>query len=66
VALAAELAGAAVLTPEEAAEALVAARAQARAERDWPRADAIRDAIQALGLTLEDTATGTRIIPAKE
>lgn len=44
-----------------AVEALVAARAQARADKDWPRADAIRDGIAELGLTVEDTPAGTRI-----
>ena len=50
----------------EAAEALVAARAEARAAKNWAVADAIRDGIAALGLVVEDTAAGTRIKPAKE
>ncbi|MCH3967295.1 MAG: cysteine--tRNA ligase [Atopobiaceae bacterium] len=49
---------------DDAATALLAARAQARAEKDWPRADAIRDGIQALGLVVEDTAAGARLKPA--
>ena len=45
----------------EAAEALLAARASARAQRDWSRADAVRDGLAALGVTIEDTATGARV-----
>ena len=51
---------------EQAAEALVTARAEARAAKNWGVADAIRDGIAALGLVVEDTAAGTRIKPAKE
>jgi len=35
-------------------------RKQARADKDWARADAIRDEIAARGIVLEDTAQGTR------
>ncbi|GGL33176.1 cysteine--tRNA ligase [Phycicoccus endophyticus] len=38
----------------------VAARAQARAARDYETADAIRDALTAAGVTVEDTAAGAR------
>ena len=64
VALAATYAGYAGDDVADAAQALVAARSEARAARDWSRADAIRDAVEALGLALEDTACGTRIKPA--
>ena len=60
--LAAELADFAGGTPEEAAEALIRARGTARAERNWAAADAIRDRISALGLVVEDTPTGSRIV----
>ncbi|CEA06556.1 Cysteine--tRNA ligase [Arthrobacter saudimassiliensis] len=56
-------AGAASAGPERAAlDALVQARLQERADarsrRDWARADAIRDALSAAGIAVEDTADG--------
>ena len=45
----------------EAAEALLAARQAARAQKMWAVADAIRDGIAALGLVVEDTASGARL-----
>ena len=50
-------------TPADAAlDALVqerlAERRQARADKDWARADAIRDSLAAAGITVEDTADG--------
>ena len=50
-------------TPADAAlDALVqerlAERLQARADKDWARADAIRDSLAAAGITVEDTADG--------
>jgi cysteinyl-tRNA synthetase len=40
-------------------EMLIAMRAQARADRDYARSDAIRDQLAALGISLEDRADGT-------
>ncbi len=65
VALAAQHAGYEGTSPDEAAEALLAARQAARKERNWAVADAIRDAVTALGLVIEDTAAGARLRLAK-
>jgi cysteinyl-tRNA synthetase len=43
-----------------AVESLLEQRRTARASRDWSRADAIRDELSALGVTIEDGAQGTR------
>ncbi|WP_248921800.1 cysteine--tRNA ligase [Olsenella intestinalis] len=59
--LAREQAGFAGDDVQQAADALIEARQKARAEKDWARADAIRDGICALGLVLEDTAAGARL-----
>ena len=59
--LAREQAGYAGASSTEAAKALLAARQEARAAKNWPVADAIRDGIAALGLMVEDTATGARL-----
>ncbi|HEY5517520.1 MAG TPA: cysteine--tRNA ligase [Coriobacteriia bacterium] len=61
VALAAGLAGYQGSDPAEAADALLALRASARAERDWARADAVRDGLSTLGVSIADTATGARV-----
>ena len=45
---------------DEAIEQLISQRVQARADRDFARADAIRDQLTAMGITLEDGAGGTR------
>lgn len=45
----------------EAAERILAARAEARAAKDWATADAIRDQLRDMGLAIEDTAAGSRI-----
>jgi cysteinyl-tRNA synthetase len=41
---------------------LVAARAQARAEKQWAESDRLRDAIQAAGYTVKDTREGMQLI----
>ncbi len=41
-------------------EALIAERGQARTRRDFKRSDEIRDALQRLGIILEDTKDGVR------
>ena len=61
VGLAAELASYEGDSAAEAAEALLAARQQARAQKDWGLADGIRDRIAELGLAIEDTAAGPRL-----
>lgn len=43
---------------DAAIEALVAQRAVAKQDQDWANADAIRDELADLGITVEDTATG--------
>jgi cysteinyl-tRNA synthetase len=40
--------------------ALLEERATARAEKDWARADAIRDRIVAAGIEIEDTPSGPK------
>ncbi|MDO5709791.1 MAG: cysteine--tRNA ligase, partial [Coriobacteriales bacterium] len=61
VGLAAEYAGYAGSSADEAAEILLAARQAARKEKNWAVADAIRNGITALGLVVEDTAAGARL-----
>lgn len=45
---------------DEEIDQLLAAREQARAEKDFAKADAIRDQLKAQHIILEDTAQGTR------
>jgi cysteinyl-tRNA synthetase len=42
----------------ETIERLIADRTKARADRDWARADEIRDELEALGVQVTDTANG--------
>ena len=47
-------------SPEAMVGGLVAARSRARDARDWSRADAIRDGLAGIGVSIEDSADGTR------
>ncbi len=60
-----ESAQAQVFEPERLAriQDLVRKRGQARKERDWARADALRAELDALGVTLKDTPTETQWKP---
>ncbi|MCK6525034.1 cysteine--tRNA ligase [Myxococcota bacterium] len=44
----------------ETVEAKLSERAQARADKDWARADAVRAELEALGVLVMDTTTGAR------
>jgi cysteinyl-tRNA synthetase len=48
--------------PDEAAERLLAEREEARAARDFERADAIRDELAGLGWEVRDSADGARLV----
>ena len=61
VALAADIAGYEGSDAAEAVDALLAARVDARAAKDWARADAVRDGLCGLGFTIEDTPQGARV-----
>ena len=43
-------------------EALIAERQEARAAKNFARADEIRDQLKAMGITLKDTPQGVQII----
>jgi len=47
---------------DDALQSLIAERAQARAEKNWARADEIRDELAERGITLKDTPQGVQII----
>ena len=47
--------------PDDDTLDLVRRRDEARASRDWPAADHLRDALIALGYVVEDTADGTKV-----
>lgn len=61
VPLAAKLAGYAGDNAAEAVDALLAVRAEARASKDWARADAVRDGMAALGFVIKDTPQGPMV-----
>ncbi|MBA4370743.1 MAG: cysteine--tRNA ligase, partial [Coriobacteriaceae bacterium] len=62
VGLARQLAGYAGEDEQEAVDALLAARAVARTERNWAAADAVRDGMAGLGFAVEDTPAGQRMV----
>ena len=59
------------LTPEQLTELdqqikeLVEARTAARAAKDWAKADEIRDTLSAMGVIVEDTKDGPKILIKK-
>jgi cysteinyl-tRNA synthetase len=62
VELARDLAGYVGSDTRAAVDALLAARAVARTERNWAAADAVRDGLSRLGFTIEDTPSGARVV----
>ena len=62
LALAERFAGFTGASTAEAVNALLEARTAARAAKDWGTADGIRDGLAALGLKIEDTAQGPRVV----
>ena len=46
-------------TPDAGVEALILARRQAKAARNWAEADRLRDELKAMGIVLEDRKDGT-------
>jgi cysteinyl-tRNA synthetase len=46
-------------TAEEAIAKVVAARAEARAAKDWAASDRLRDALASVGITIKDSKNGT-------
>ena len=51
--------------PDQAAVALLAAREEARAAKDWSEADRIRDELAAAGWTVRDGADGPELVPVQ-
>lgn len=45
---------------DQLVQAIITERAQARADKDWAKADAIRDRLTAAGIVVEDSAVGAR------
>jgi cyanophycinase-like exopeptidase len=54
----------AVAAPDGAVRALLSAREQARAARNWQESDRLRDEIARLGWRVQDTSNGQRVEPA--
>lgn len=62
VALAANLADYQGEDPALAVDLLLGMRMEARAQKNWALADAVRDGLAELGFVIEDTVQGTRIV----
>lgn len=60
--LARDLAGYSGTSDDAAIEALLKTRAVARTEKNWSLADAVRDGLSRLGITIEDTPQGARVV----
>jgi cysteinyl-tRNA synthetase len=60
--LAAELAGYTGRDKEQAVDALLKTRAVARTEKNWELADSVRDGLARLGVAIEDTVGGARVL----
>ena len=56
-----ELTGYTGANPKQAVDVLLAARAEARKNRDFALADKVRDGLTGLGFTIEDTPQGARV-----
>lgn len=56
---------AAAPAPDAEVQALLAARAQARAARNWQESDRLRDEIERRGWRVQDTASGQQVEPAR-
>jgi cysteinyl-tRNA synthetase len=54
---------AAEIGADDEAEGLLREREQARAAKDFERADAIRDRLAELGWEVRDSADGARLVP---
>ena len=61
LAIAAEIAGFTGDDTAAAIDALLEARASARAEKNWAVADAVRDQLGSLGITIKDTPQGAQV-----
>ncbi|MCI9129624.1 MAG: cysteine--tRNA ligase [Eggerthellaceae bacterium] len=61
IGLASDLAGYGGDDAMQAVEALLEARALARQEKDWAKADAVRDGLVGLGFIIEDTPQGAKV-----
>ena len=51
-----------VASLDDEADALIQERVKARSDKNWARADEIRAQLSAMGITIEDTPQGTKII----